>query len=57
MTVEEHLQILANVVMRLNTIQEELKAIETRIAAQRTLVAQDIDSVERQREFLKSQKT
>jgi hypothetical protein len=48
---------LADVVARLNAIHEELKGLETRIAAQRTFVAQDIDFIQRQRDRLNSSKS
>ena len=57
LTAEEHLKMLADVVARLNAIQEELKGLETRIAAQRKLVAQDIDFIQRQRDRLNSSKS
>jgi len=52
LTAEEHLKLLADVVARLNALQEELKALEGRIASQRLLVAEDIAFIQQQRDRL-----
>jgi hypothetical protein len=57
LTAEEHLKMLADIVARLNALHEELKSLETRIASQRVLVAQDIEFIQQQRDRLNSRKS
>jgi hypothetical protein len=57
LTAEEHLKMLADVVVRLNALHEELTSLETRIAAQRTLIAQDIAFIQQRRDHLNSRKS
>jgi hypothetical protein len=56
LTAEEHLKILARLAARLNALHDELKALESRIAGQRELVAQDVAFIQQHRDRLNSRK-